>query len=82
MTKIASVSYVRAHLPEMVASLGKKKRGRVIITRIGAASGVLVSREVLDTLEILADKKLMLSLLKAEDDERAQKLVEHEDIFK
>ena len=82
MTKIASVSYVRAHLPEMVASLRKKKRGRVIITRNGAASGVLMSPEELETLEILADKKLMLSLLKAEEDERAQRLVEHEDVLK
>ena len=82
MTKIAPVSYVRAHLPEMVAALGKRKRGRIVITRNGTASAVLVSPEELETLEILADKKLMLSLLKAEDDERAQRLVEHEDIFK
>ena len=82
MTKIAGVSYVRAHLPQMVAALGKKKRDRVIITRNGAASAVLVSPEELETLEVLADKKLMLSLLKAEDDERAERLVEHEDIFK
>ena len=82
MTKIAAVSYVRAHLPEMVANIGKKKRDRVIITRNGAASAVLVSPEELETLEVLADKKLMLSLLKAEDDERAQRLVEHEEIFK
>ena len=82
MTKIASISYVRAHLPEMVAVLGKKKRDRVIITRNGSASAVLVSTEELETLEVLADKKLMLSLLKAEEDERAQRLVEHEDIFK
>ena len=34
MTRIASVSYVRAHLPEMVASLRKNKCGRVIITRM------------------------------------------------
>ena len=82
MTKIVPVSYVRAHLPEMVAAIGKKKRGRIIITRNGTASAVLVSPEELETLEILADKKLMLSLLKAEKDERAQRLVEHEDIFK
>ena len=82
MTKIAPVSYVRAHLLEMVAALGKKKRGRIIITRNGAASAVLVSPEELETLEILADKRLMLSLLKAEEDERAKRLVEHEDIFK
>jgi PHD/YefM family antitoxin component YafN of YafNO toxin-antitoxin module len=82
MTKVAPVSYVRAHLPEMVSSLGKNKRGRVVITRNGTASAVLVSPEELETLEILADKKLMLSLLKAENDERANRLVEHEDIFK
>lgn len=81
MTKIASVSHVRAHLPEMVAWPRKKKRG-MIITRNGAASAVLLSPEELETREILADKKLMLSLLKAEEDERAQRLVEHEDIFK
>lgn len=82
MNKIAPLSYVRAHLTEMIASLGKKKRDRVIITRNGAPSAVLVSPEELETLEVLADKKLMLSLLKAEGDERAQRLVEHEDIFK
>ena len=82
MTKIAPISYVRAHLPEMVAVLGKKKRGRIIITRNGTASAVLVSPEEIETLEILADKKLMLSLLKGEADERAKRLVEHEDIFK
>lgn len=82
MTKIASVSYVRAHLPEVLASLRRKKRGRVIITRNGNAAAVLLSPEELETLEILADKKLMLSLLKAEDDERAQRLVAHEDIFR
>ena len=81
MTKVASVSYVRAHLPEMVAAL-QKKRGRVIITRNGAASAVLLSPEELETPEILADKKLMRSLLKAEEDERAQCLVEHEEVFR
>ena len=81
MTKIASVSYVRAHLPEMVASLRKKKRGRVIITQNGVASAMLLSPEELETLEILADKKLMLSLLKAEEDERVKRVVEHESVF-
>jgi PHD/YefM family antitoxin component YafN of YafNO toxin-antitoxin module len=81
MNKIASVSYVRVHLPEMVASLGKNKRGRVIITRNGTASAVVISPQELETLEVLADKTLMLSLLKAEEDERAQRSVTHEDIF-
>ena len=58
------------------------KRDRVIITRNGAASAILLSPEELETLEILADKKLMLSLLKAESDEKARRLVEHAEIFK
>jgi len=82
MTRIVPVSYLRAHLPEMVSAIGKKKRDRVIITRNGTASAVLVSPEELETLEILADKKLMLSLLRAEEDARANHLVEHEEIFK
>lgn len=82
MDRIVPVSYVRAHLPEMVAAIGKKKRDRIVITRNGTASAVLVSPEELETLEVLADKKLMLSLLKAEADERAERLVEHEAIFK
>ena len=77
MTRIAPVSYVRAHLPEMVASLGKKRGSRIIITRNGLASAVLLSPEELETLEVLADKKLMLSLLKSDEDERAQRLLEH-----
>ena len=81
MTKIASVSYVRAHFPEMGALLRKKKRGRVIITKNGVASAVLLSPEELETLEILVGKKLMLSLLKTEEDARAQRSVEHEDVF-
>ena len=82
MVRIAPVSQVRAHLPEMIASLGRKKRDRIIITRNGVAAAVLLSPDELETLEVLADKRLMLSLLKAEKDERAGRLVEHEDIFK
>ncbi|MBL8036868.1 MAG: type II toxin-antitoxin system Phd/YefM family antitoxin [Nitrospira sp.] len=52
-----------------------------MITRNGAASAVLLSPEELETLELLADKKLMLSLLRAEENERAQRLVEHESVF-
>ncbi|MDH5740827.1 MAG: type II toxin-antitoxin system Phd/YefM family antitoxin, partial [Nitrospira sp.] len=59
----------------------KKKRGRVIITKNGVASAVLLSPEELETLEILVGKKLMLSLLKTEEDARAQRSVEHEDVF-
>jgi PHD/YefM family antitoxin component YafN of YafNO toxin-antitoxin module len=69
-------------MSEMVALPRKKKRGWVIITKNGAASAVLLSPEEFEMLKILADKKLMLSLLKAEEDDLVQHLVEHEDIFK
>ena len=82
MDKIASLSHVRANLPKLVSSLGKSSRDRVIITRNGAAAAVLISPEDLETLEILADRKLMLSLLKAEKDVKAGRIVAHEDVFK
>jgi prevent-host-death family protein len=82
MDKIASLSHVRANLPKLVASLGKKNRDRVIITRNGAAAAVLISVEDLETLEVLADRKLMLSLLRAEKDVKAGRIVAHEDVFK
>ena len=82
MTRIASVSYERAHLPKIMALLKKNKRGRVIIRRNGAASAMLLAPEEFETLEILADKKFMLSLLKAEAAEQAKRLGEHEDVFK
>ena len=82
MDKIASISHVRAHLPELISGLKKNRRNRVIITRNGSAAAVLLSPEELETLEILADRELMLSILKAEDEIRAGKLVKHEDVFR
>ncbi|MCX5795865.1 MAG: type II toxin-antitoxin system Phd/YefM family antitoxin [Elusimicrobia bacterium] len=81
MNRIVPISHARAHLPELVASLGQKKRDRIVITRNGTASAVLVSPEELETLEILADKKLMASLLKAKEDEHAKRFIEHKAIF-
>jgi len=82
MTRIASVSYARADLPKIMVSLRKNKQGRVIIARNGAASAMLLAPEEFETLEILADKKFMLSLLKAKAAEQAKRLGEHEDVFK
>lgn len=82
MDRITPISEVRAHLPEIVRALRKRRREHIIITRGGHPSAVLVSPEEMETLEILADKRLMLSLLKAETDEQAGRLVTHEDVFK
>lgn len=81
MDKIASLSHVRANLPKLVASLGKRGRNRVIITRNGSAAAVLISPEDLETLEILADRKLMLSLRRAERDLKAGRTVAYAEVF-
>ena len=82
MDKIAPISEVRSHLPAMVSLMGKKKRQRIIITRGGHAAAVLISVEELETLEVLADKKLMASLLKAEEEVREGHMVTYDDVFK
>ena len=82
MDKVEAISEARAHLPALVSLLERKKRLRVVITRGGRASAVLVSPEELETLEVLADKKLMASLLRAEEDAHAGRLLKYEDIFK
>lgn len=82
MDKIASISYVRAHLPEIVSSLRKRRRDRVVVTRNGAAAAVILSPEELETLEVLADRELMLSILKAEGEAAAGRIVKHEDVFR
>ena len=82
MDQITGISDMRARLPEIVTLIEKKKRLRFVITRGGRPSAVLISPEELETLEICADRKLMLSLLKAEEDERAGRLVKYHDIFR
>ena len=82
MDTIAAISDVRSRLPSLVTLIEKKKRQRVIITRGGHPAAVMISPEELETLEILADKQLMFSLLKSEADFRAGRTISYEDIFK
>ena len=82
MNKIMPISEVRSNLPKIVGKLMKSNRDHYIITRSGKPAAVIISSAELETLEILSDKKLMLSLLRAESEERANKLVMEEEIFK
>ena len=56
-----------------------------VITRDGKAAGILMSSEeyegLLETLEILSDKKLLRQLRKAEDDFRKGRTFTHEQVF-
>ena len=81
MDFIVPISEARSKLPELIkkiSSIGK----RLIITRNGRAEAVMISPEELETLEIMADQKLLRSILRAEEDIRDGKLYSHKDVFK
>lgn len=78
--KIAPISEVRAHLPEVVNQVRKLQK-RCVITRQGKAVGVIVSPEELETLEILADRELIKSLIRAEADIKAGRIYTHREVF-
>lgn len=81
MDYIVPISEARGRLPELIkkiSSVGK----RLIITRNGRAEAVMMSPEELETLEIMADQKLLRSILRAEEDIRDGKFYSHKDIFK
>ncbi len=81
MDYIVPISEARGKLPELlkkIASLGK----HLIITRNGKAEAVMISPEELETLEIKADQKLLLSIIRAQEDIKQNKLYSHNDIFK
>ena len=81
MDCIVPISEARGKLPELlkkIASLGK----HLIITRNGKAEAVMISPEELETLEIKADQKLLLSIIRAQEDIKQNKLYSHNDIFK
>ncbi|MFH1868672.1 MAG: type II toxin-antitoxin system Phd/YefM family antitoxin [Candidatus Omnitrophota bacterium] len=81
MDHIIPISEARARLPELVkkiSGIGK----HFIITRNGRAEAVIMSPEELETLEIKADRKLMQSLVRAEEDIKAGRVYSHKEVFK
>ncbi len=80
MDRIAPISEVRAKLPDVVDQIRKSGK-RCVITRQGKPVAVVISPEDLETLEILADEKLVKSLIRAEEDTKAGRLYASKDIF-
>ena len=80
MDAIGPISEVRAHLPEVVNQV-RKSRKRYIITRQGKAVAVMISPDELETLEIMADRELIKSLIRAEADVKEGRLHTHKDMF-
>ncbi len=81
MDYIVPISEARGKLPELIKRISLAGK-RLIITRNGKAEAVMMSPEEVETLEIMADRKLLRSILRAEEDIRDRKLYSHKDIFK
>ncbi len=82
MDMIVPISEVRSKLPEYVKKVGSKAGKHLVITRNGKAAAVMISPETLETLEIKADKELLQSIARAEEDVRNGRLHSHDEVFK
>ena len=62
MTKILSVTNVKAHLPGLVAGV-QERAEEIIVTKNGSPAAIMLNYDeyesMKETMEILADKKLM-----------------------
>jgi len=81
MDFIVPISEARSKLPGLIKKISSAGK-RLIITKNGRASAVMISPEELETLEIMADKGLLRSIVRAEEDIRDGKLYSHKDVFK
>ena len=75
------ISEVRGKLPELIKKISLAGK-HLIITRNGKPEAVMLSPEELETLEIKADRELLQSILRAEEDIAKGKLYSHKDVFK
>jgi PHD/YefM family antitoxin component YafN of YafNO toxin-antitoxin module len=74
------VSEARGNLHALIKKVSMQKH--FIITRNGKAEAVMLTPEELETLEIKADKKLLQSILRAEEDIQKDRLYSHSEVFK
>jgi antitoxin YefM len=81
MDFILPVSEVRRRLPALV-KLIKKEEKNLIITKNGKPVAVMITPEMLETLEILSDPKLMAALKRAEAGVAKGRVYTHEEVFK
>lgn len=81
MDYIIPISEARGKLPELIKKISQIGK-HLIITRNGRAEAVIISPEELETLEIKSDRKLLLSIMRAEEDIKAGRLYSHNDVFK
>lgn len=80
MDYIIPISEARSRLAELaekVSHIGK----HCIITKNGKAKAILMSPDELETLEVMADPKLMRAIVRAEEDIKAGRIFSHKDVF-
>ena len=80
MDIILPVSEVRSKLPELLKRI-KKEGKHLIITKNGKPAGILLSPEELETLEIMADKKLLRDIQEGIEDIKKGRLYTEEEVF-
>ena len=81
MDFILPVSEVRKRLPALV-KLIKKEEKNLIITKNGRPVAVMITPEMLETLEILSNPGLMASLKRVEAGIAKGRVYTHEEVFK
>jgi prevent-host-death family protein len=79
MDKVIGVVETRTKLPQIIKeiSLGE----RYIITQRSKAKAVIVSLEEMETLEILADRKLLKDIVAAKEDIKNKRFKSYEEYF-
>lgn len=81
MDYIAPISEVRGCLPLYIKKMNKSSK-HLIITKNGKAEAVVLTPQELETLEVKADRALMMSLLRAVEDLKSGKIFSHDEVFK
>ena len=81
MDYIVPISEARGKLSQLIKNISHEKK-YLIITKNGRAEAVMISPRELETLEIKADRKLLQSIMRAEEDIKAGRIYSHKDIFK
>jgi antitoxin YefM len=80
MDIIVPISEVRCKLPEYVKKISTMGK-HLIITKNGKPAAVMISADELETLEVMADKKLLSSIARAKEDIAKERLYSHKDVF-
>jgi len=81
MDIIMPVSEVRSKLASLVKRI-KKEDKQLILTKNGRAAAVMISPEALETLEIMADRKLLASIARGMEDLEKGRVYTHKEVFK